>query len=58
MSETKCLGDNHKVLVTDLTESKSLIGSLVLHSIRREMLTEMKSLVGLNDSYTLSHSMK
>ena len=87
MSETKCLGDNHKVLVTDLTEYKSLIGSPVLHSgttfhdtssrrekytggvkvvggmkwknrIRREMLTGMKSLVGLNDSYTMSQSMK
>ena len=32
MSEMKCLGDNHKVLVTDLAESKSLIGSPVLHS--------------------------
>ena len=26
--------------------------------IRREMLTGMKSLVGLNDSYTMSHSLK
>ena len=52
MSETKCLGDNHKVLVTDLTESKSLIGSTVKvvgwmkwkNRIRREMLTGSQSL--------------